>query len=135
MAVDDDIMQAATRAYQLRGALRQQKVSELENARANYDTDQMAVTIQEIADIDAGTANLVNATNQYVASQQPQYRAAETEEEFRARPARDVSDGLRMINATSKYCDARQGGKPLDFDDPYVRAGMVEADRRRRTGR
>jgi hypothetical protein len=135
MAVDDDITAAAQRAYQLRGAQRQQIISELEAAKANYDTELMAVKVQEIADWDAGTRNLVAAHDQYVASQQPRYYAPESEEEFRARPARDVGDALRMLNNTSKYLDPRQGGKPLNFDDPYVRAGMAEVEQRRRTGR
>jgi len=96
--------------------------------KANGDYDTAALSIQQIANLDAEQRNLVDLHQRYAASQQPRQDYA-TPEERAARPVhrmdwQDVVDMTRQ----SRYA------KNIKADDPAMVAGWHEANRRRARG-
>ena len=97
--------------------------------RNNSDLQAAGETVQQIANLEAERANLTTLYNNYVASQQPRQPEVLTDEERNARPWHKMTpDDALALARTSKY------GKSLDWNDPNVRSGYAEAQRRRHRG-
>lgn len=129
MAADDFYTHSAAQRMQTLEAGRAQALANLEQAKASADYDSAGEAIQNIADIEAEKANLVRLHQQYVQSQQPAAPPELSSEERAAKPLERMSwnDALDLAK-TSKYA------KDLSWDDPNVRAGYFEAQRRRARG-
>jgi hypothetical protein len=97
--------------------------------RANNDVESASASVQQIANLEAERANLNTLYQQYVQSQQPPQPEQLTDEERNARPWHKMTpdDGLALARQ-SKY------GRSLDWNDPNVRSGYAEAQRRRHRG-
>jgi hypothetical protein len=110
-------------------AQRAQSLADLANAKANSDYESAAASVQQIANLEAEKTNVANLHRSYVASQTPPTPPELSAEERAAKPLHrmDFNDGLELAR-TSKY------GKPLDWNDPHVRAGYAEAMARRARG-
>src|SRR4051812_8924521 len=100
-------------------------------ARAKADSNDYAATelLQGIANNDAEVRNLHQLHNDYMAAKNPPPQVPLSREEWRARPVERMTaeDGLAVAR-NSKY------GGSLDWNDPHVRAGWEEAQRRRARG-
>jgi hypothetical protein len=116
---------AAQRLRQIE-AERAAHLADLAAHRANGDTESAAMVVQALANAEAEKANLVSLHNQYVASQQPPPPEELTDAERFNRPWNKMTpDDALALAKTSKY------GKNLDWNDPHVRAGWQEAQRRK----
>ncbi len=76
---------AATRANQIEAELAACR-ADLAAHRANQDTDSAAVSIQQIANLEAERANLNTLYQGYIASQQPPQPEPMSDQERAARP-------------------------------------------------
>ena len=110
-------------------AARSQALADLEQAKANYDSDSASDAIQRVANADAERANLSNLYDQYVRSITPPAPLEVSLEERRARPfsAMDWNDVVEMTRQ-SKYA------RNIRPDDPNMIAGYQEAMRRKARG-
>jgi hypothetical protein len=97
--------------------------------KANADYESAGQAIQQLANFAAEQENLTHLYNRYVESQRPAPREHLSQEEINARPWNKMTpqDALELARG-SRY------GKNLTFDDPHVRAGFYEAQRRRNRG-
>jgi hypothetical protein len=102
MSDDNDVLIAAAN---LRGkqlyASRKELEAQLARNVADGDQDEIADTLGAIGVIDRQGEDLNRLYQSHVQSQQPQYRAPDTGEEFRAKPVEkmDGNDALRIVNA------------------------------------
>jgi hypothetical protein len=97
--------------------------------RANNDVESASASVQTIANLEAERANLNTLYQQYVQSQQPPAPEQLTDEERNARPWHKMTpDDALQLAKTSKY------GRNLDWNNPHVRAGWVESQRRKARG-
>jgi hypothetical protein len=126
---DDFYGVAANHRMQMLAAEEQAALADLAAFRANNDTESAAGAVQQLANLRAERANLVELHNAYVASQQPPPQPELSDEEKLARPWHRMTpqDALDLAK-TSKY------GKDLNFNDAHVRAGWHEAQRRKARG-
>lgn len=119
---------AARRAAEL-DAERSEALADLARAKAEGDTASASYSVQRIADIDAASQNLLALHQRYLTSQNPPAPEPATEAEIVARPwNRMTPDDALSLARKSKY------SADLDWNDPNVRAGWQEAQRRRRAG-
>jgi hypothetical protein len=127
--MSDFYRDSAERRLAQLSANRAASIADLEAHKLNGDHDAAGEVIQNLANIDAERANLTQLYQSYVQSQQPRQPDVLTDEERNARPWHKMTadDGLQLAK-TSKY------GKSLDWNDPHVRAGYVEAQNRRHRG-
>ena len=128
MANDFYEQAAATRANMIEAELAAAK-ADLAAYRANNDVESAAQAVQQLANLEAERANLNALYQGYVANQTPRQPPQLTPEARQAKPPErmDASDILELAR-TSKY------GKGLDWNDPHMRAGWQEAQRRRSRG-
>jgi hypothetical protein len=129
MADSDFYLDAARQQLAQLDAEKAAALADLAAHRANGDRESAACCVQTLANLEAQRQNLTALANQYVASQHPPAQPELSAEERAARPWDRMTpdDGLQIAK-TSKY------GKNIDWNDPYVRAGYVEAQRRRARG-
>lgn len=128
MSDDFYTQSAGTRAVQIE-AERSEALADLARARADGDIQNAAFYVQKLADLDAAGRNLLALHQNYVASQQPPVQEPATEGEIQARPwNRMTPDDALSLARKSKYAS------DLDWNDPNVRAGWQEMQRRRRAG-
>jgi hypothetical protein len=106
---------------------RAQALADLEYAKSNGDRDSADTALQNIADIDAAEANLMQLYNRYAASQQPPPEPSAEERAARPISRMDWTDVVEMTRQ-SKYA------KNIRPDDPNLIAGWQEAQRRRQRG-
>jgi hypothetical protein len=127
--VSDFYQDSAQRRLQQIDAERQAALADLSAHRLNSDYDSAGQVIQQIANLDSERSNLTALYQQYVASNTPPAPEQLTDEERNARPWHKMTpdDGLAVARQ-SKY------GKSLDWNDPHVRSGYAEAQRRRHRG-
>ena len=119
---------AQQRASQIEAELAAAK-ADLAAHKANNDVESAGGSVQQIANLEAERQNLTSLYQSYVLSQQPPQQPELTKEELHAKPwDRLTPDEALSFARTSKYA------KNLDWNDPYVRAGYVEANRRRSRG-
>jgi hypothetical protein len=110
-------------------AMRAQALADLATSKANSDYESAAASVQTIANLEAEKANVANLHRSYVASQTVPTPPELTREERDAKPwNRMTPDDALEIARGSKY------GKDLNWDNPDVRAGWAEAQRRRSRG-
>jgi hypothetical protein len=121
-----DVTRSRLEAFQ---AARQRALADLSEAKAGGNYDQASESIQEIANIDAASQNLVKLHNSYVQSQQPPQQAPQTDAEWMSKaPERmDYADAMK-IHQKSRYAGN------LDHNDPLVQAGYREVMARRGRG-
>jgi hypothetical protein len=126
---DDFYLQAArARAGQLDAELAAAK-ADLAAHRSNQDHYAASASVQQIANLTSEQRNLHDLCAAYVQSQQPPQREQLTDEERNARPWHKMTpDDALQLAKTSKY------GRDLDWNNPSVRAGYVEAQRRKARG-
>jgi hypothetical protein len=126
---DDFYSHAAFQRLAQIEAMRAQALADLATSKANSDYESAAASVQTIANLEAEKANVANLHRSYVASQTPPTPPELSAEEKAAKPLHRMNwqDGLDLAK-TSKY------GKTLSWDDPHVRAGLAEAQARRRRG-
>jgi hypothetical protein len=105
--------------------------ADLDAHRYNQDLSAAGEAVQRIANLTAEQQNLKSLCDNYVASMTPREPEALTDSERFARPWTKMSpqDGLDLAK-TSRYV----GEKGLSWDDPNVRSGYAEAQRRRSRG-
>jgi hypothetical protein len=129
MAQDDFYMQSAQRQWDALEAQRMRELADLQAAKAAGDEDSAAASILGIANIDAAKRNLAQLTNDYAASQNPPAPPPVSKEQRAARRW-DEMDGQDLLDIarTSRHA------KDLTWNDPNVRAGWAEAQRRRARG-
>ena len=96
--------------------------------RANNDPESAGNAAQQIANVRAERANLLNLHREYIASQTPPAQPELTAEERAAKPWSRMDASDIQLAKGSKY------GKNLTWDDPHMRAGYAEAQRRRARG-
>jgi hypothetical protein len=125
---DPNIAAAAYRAREIETQIAAAN-ADLQAYNLNNDVQSAAQCVQQIADLSAQRANLIQTYNQYVQSQQPVPQQPQTKEELQAKSwdKMDWNDALELAR-TSKY------GSNLDWRDPHVRAGYHEVLRKRATG-
>jgi hypothetical protein len=128
MANDFYAQAAISRANMIEAEMAAAK-ADLMAHRANNDVESASASVQQIANLEAERANLNTLYQQYVQSQQPPQPEQLTDEERNARPWHKMTpdDGLALARQ-SKY------GRSLDWNDPNVRSGYAEAQRRRHRG-
>jgi hypothetical protein len=128
MADDFYLSAARERANAIEMALAASKADLLVH-RQNGDLQAAGEAVQEIANLTSQQSNLPALCQGYIQSQQPRQSEVLTDEERNARPWTKMTpdDGLALAR-TSKY------GKTLDWNDPNVRSGYAEAQRRRHRG-
>jgi hypothetical protein len=128
MAEDFYVSAAAQRLSRL-DAEKQQSLADLARARSNADYESAAYSIQQIANLEAERANLINLHQQYQASINPP-RPPEPSKEERAARRWDQMDATDILNLarTSRHA------ADLQPDDPAFVAGMNEVIRRRQRG-
>ena len=128
MADDFYVFSAKQRLQQI-SAEKAQALANLEQSKASADYESAAASVQAIANLEAEKQNLIGLHNQYVASQNPPEQPETTAEERFARPwDRMTWDDALDLARTSQF------GKDLTHDDPHVRAGYREVQRRRSRG-
>ena len=110
-------------------AARAHALAAIASAKASNDYESGADGVQCLANLDSEKANLLRLHQQYVQSQNPPPPPPQSREEWKAKPVERMSadDGLQVARG-SKY------GGSLDWNDPHVRAGWEEAQRRRARG-
>jgi hypothetical protein len=128
MSNDFYLNAAQQRAAELEMELSAAK-TDLLTYRHNQDLQAAGEAVQRIADLTTQQSNLQALCQGYIQSQQPRQPEQLTDEERNARPWHKMTadDGLQLAK-TSKY------GKSLDWNDPNVRSGYAEAQRRRARG-
>ena len=128
MADDFYVSARAARFRPDRGRAESRAFADLADAKASADYETAGYAVQTLANLDAEARNLANLHEQYVRSQirpPPEISA----EEKAAKPwNRMTPDDALELARQSKY------GKDLDWNDPHVRAGYQEAQRRRARG-
>jgi hypothetical protein len=93
------------------------------------DKDSAASAVAELANLSRQKENLVLLRNQYLQSRTPQQQAPKTAEETAATPIQNMNaNELMELYRGSKY------SRDLDWNDPNVRAGWIEAQNRRARG-
>lgn len=127
--MSDFYRDAAARRMELLQAERAAATADLQAAKSNGDYDGAASAVQQLADLDAAAANLGNLYSRHVQSQTPAAPEQLSAEEQHAKPWSRMTpqDALELARG-SRY------GKNLDFNDPHVRAGWAEANRRKARG-
>ena len=125
----DFYLKASQAQWDALEAQRMRELAELQAAKAAGDEDSAASAILGIANIDAAKRNLVQLTNEYAQSMSPQAPPLVSKEERAAKPLdrMDYNDALELARG-SRY------GRTLDHNDPNVRAGYAEVQRRRARG-
>jgi hypothetical protein len=128
MSQDFYLNAAQQRAAELEMELSAAK-TDLLTYRHNQDLQGAGEAVQRIADLTNQQNSLQALCQGYIQSQQPRQAEQLTDEERNARPWHKMTadDGLQLAK-TSKY------GRSLDWNDPHVRAGYVEAQNRRHRG-
>jgi hypothetical protein len=126
MAKDFYIKAARKQARQLEAA-KNIATANLNEARANRDSDTAASYVQELADLSAAQENLNRLCSQYVQSQQPPTPASKEERAARTWDRMDWQD-VTDLARQSKY------GRDIQPHDPGLIAGWQEAQRRRARG-
>jgi hypothetical protein len=126
MAKDFYIKAARKQARQLEAA-KNIATANLNEARANRDSDTAASYVQELADLSAAQENLNRLCSQYVESQQPSTPASKEERAARTWDRMDWQD-VTDLARQSKY------GRDIQPNDPGLIAGWQEAQRRRARG-
>lgn len=126
---DDFYLKSAQAQFDALEAQRMRELADLQSAKAAGDEDSAAAAILGIANIDAAKRNLVQLTNEYTASMNPPAAPPVSKEQRAARQwhEMDAQDLLNMARG-SKYAGN------LTWDDPNMRAGWQEAQRRRARG-
>jgi hypothetical protein len=128
MADDFYVQSAAKRASMIEAELAAAK-ADLAAFKANNDVDSAGNAVQQIANLTAEQQNLTNLYTAYVRSQQPPQAEELTDAERFNRPWHKMTpDDALALAKTSKYA------KNLDWNDPNVKAGWAEAQRRRHRG-
>jgi len=120
---DDDLVQAAERRFQALNAARLRSQAQLAEYRAEGNGDGIEESLQEIANIDAASNNLVGLAKRHAQAQQPPPPQTDQEWLTKAPERMDYNDVARMASK-SKY----------GFDDAGFRAGIAEVQRRRARG-
>jgi hypothetical protein len=125
----DFYLEALQRRLALIETERAAALADLQSHRFNNDHDGAGEAEQRVADLRASQRNLQDLANEYVASQQPPEPVPQTKEELMVKDWSRMTpdDGLALARE-SKY------GRSLDWNDPYVRKGYQEAQRRRNRG-
>ncbi len=127
--MSDFYQDSAQRRLQQLNANRAASLADLEVHKLNGDHDAAGEVIQNLANIDAERANLTQLYQNYVQSQQPPQQPEQTPEEINAKPwHRMTPDDALSLARTSKY------GRDLDWNNPHVRAGWAESQRRKARG-
>jgi hypothetical protein len=125
----DPYAKLARRQYQDLQANISAAQADLEAYRQAGDKQSARGALQQIADLTAQQRNLSALHDQYVASKTPQQAPAKTAEEIAATLIQNMTgDELLALYRSCEY------GKDLDWNDPNVRAGWVEAQNRRARG-
>jgi hypothetical protein len=126
---NDFYSDAAAQRLRMLDAERAAHLADLAAHRANGDTESAATVVQALANAEAERGNLLNLYNAYVQSQQPPQPEQLTDAERFSRPWDKMTpdDGLALAK-TSKY------GRDLNWNDPNVRAGYAETQKRRARG-
>ena len=129
MKMADFYEDAARQRFAELEASRAQILADLHQAKASGDAYQAADAVQRLADLDAAARNLADLHDRYARSQNPPPPPEISRDERMAKPLdrMDWSDALELAK-TSKY------GQDLKPDDPNVRAGYAEVQRRRARG-
>ena len=122
---DDFYLESGKARLQEIAVERADALASLERAKLQSDYDTAGQCVQQLANLDAESANMMNLYQRYQYSQNPPQPAPPTLEERRAKPweKMDYSDVWEI--SRSKY------GPP---DEAMFRAGMAEAARRRARG-
>lgn len=126
---DDDLYQAAERQFKSLSAARKRSEAMLAEYRADNNLEGIGEALQEIGNIDAAASNLSNLARRHAQSQQAPPQVPQTAEEWRTKAVERMTpeDGL-LVARKSKY------GADLDWNDPNVRRGWEEMQRRRGRG-
>jgi hypothetical protein len=127
---DDDLVQGVEQQIKVLRAARSHSEALLAEYRADGNTYGIAEQLQEIANLDSSARNLTDLAQRHARAQQAPPQIPQTREELRVKPAERMTpqDGLDVATANSKY------GKGLDWNDPNVRRGWEEVQRRRSRG-
>jgi hypothetical protein len=127
--MSDFYRDSAERRLQQLSANRAANLADLEAHKLNGDHDAAGECIQNLANIDAERANLVQLYQNYTASQQPPQKPYETQEQKQAKPWSQMGwDDVVEMTRTSKYA------KDIRPDDPNMIAGWHETRARRSRG-
>jgi hypothetical protein len=126
---DDFYAEAGRSRLQDIAVERAEALASLERAKSMGDYATAGSAVQQIANLDAESNNLVGLYNRYIASQTPPPQRVPTLEERRARPisAMDWDDVVEMTRQ-SKYA------RDIRPDDPNMIAGWYEGQRRSARG-
>ncbi len=107
----------------------QAALADLAAHKANSDPNSASTALQQLANVRAERANLLSLHQEYQASMQPPQQPEQTPEEINAKPwHRMTPDDALSLARTSKY------GRDLDWNNPHVRAGWAESQRRKARG-
>jgi hypothetical protein len=126
MSNNDDFYLSVTRERLLvLDAARVRTLADLQEARVNGDTVTAGDAVQTLANLDNDRRNLVDLSNQYVASQQPAQAPELSAEERAAKPwhRMDYRDTWEIAK-NSKH----------GIDENAFRAGIAEVQRRKARG-
>src|SRR5580704_8225873 len=128
--MSDFYRDSAERRLQQLSAQRAASLADIEAHKLNGDHDAAGECIQNLANIDSERANLVQLYQNYVQSQQPAQKPAETAEQKAAKPWSQMGwDDIVDLTRTSRY------GKDIRPDDPNMIAGWHESQKRKAEGR
>ena len=126
---DDFYTSAAQQRFAELEASRAQSLANLQSAKATGDQYSASAAVQELANIDAEVRNLTDLHSRYVQSQNPPPAPEISKEQRAAKNWTEMTpDDALELARNSKY------GRDLDWNDPNVRAGFQEAQRRRARG-
>jgi hypothetical protein len=120
----DFYAKSAKRQWKAIETARAQTLAALADAKNVGDAYSGAEAIQTLADIDAQARNLAELQQKYYASQQGPAPLSDEERFHKPLERMDYNDALALAR-TSRY------GRNLTHDDPAVRSGYLEVQRRR----
>ena len=128
--MSDFYRDSAERRIQQLNANRAANLADLEAHKLNGDHDAAGECIQQLANIDAEKANLVQLYQNYEQSQRPPQKPYETPEQKAAKPWSQMGwDDIVDLTRTSKYA------RDIRPDDQNMIAGWHESQRRKAEGR
>jgi hypothetical protein len=122
---DDFYLESGKARLQEIAVERADALASLERAKLQSDYDTAGQCVQQLANLDAESANMMNLYNRYWHSQNPPQPPEPTKEERMAKPWDRMNYADVWEMSKSKY------GPP---DEAMFRAGMAEAARRRARG-
>jgi hypothetical protein len=126
---NDFYSDAARRRLDQLNAEAQRCLADLSDAKSNDDGDTAAVLVERLADIQSAQNRVHEIHRAYQASLNPPAPPPVSREQRAARRIEEM-DAQDMLDMTrgSKYA------KGITWDDPNMRAGWAEAQRRRARG-